>query len=147
MKLSTRTRYGTRALLDLALHQAESPVSLKDIAERQQISLQYLEHLITPLIAVGIVRSIRGPKGGVALAKPPDQITLSQIMKLLEGSTSLVECVDNPKLCSRAELCVTRDIWDELNKAMNGVMESTTLQDLVERQKNKKPSKEAMYYI
>jgi Rrf2 family protein len=147
MKLSTRTRYGTRALLDLALHQAESPVSLKDIAERQQISLQYLEHLITPLIAVGIVRSIRGPKGGVALAKPPDQITLSQIMKLLEGSTSLVECVDNPKLCSRAELCVTRDIWDEMNKAMNGVMESTTLQDLVERQKNKKPSKEAMYYI
>ena len=147
MILSTRTRYGTRALLDLALHQAESPVSLKDIAERQQISLQYLEHLITPLIAVGIVRSIRGPKGGVALAKPPDQITLSQIMKLLEGSTSLVECVDNPKLCSRAELCVTRDIWDEMNKVMNGVMESTTLQDLVERQKNKKPSKEAMYYI
>ena len=147
MKLSTRTRYGTRALLDLALHQAESPVSLKDIAERQQISLQYLEHLITPLIAVGIVRSIRGPKGGVALAKPPDQITLSQIMKLLEGSTSLVECVDNPKLCSRSELCVTRDIRDEMNKAMNGVMESTTLQDLVERQKNKKPSKEAMYYI
>ena len=147
MKLSTRTRYGTRALLDLALHQDESPVSLKDIAERQQFSLQYLEHLITPLIAAGIVRSIRGPKGGVALAKPPNQITLSQIMKLLEGSTTLVECVDNPKLCSRSDSCVTRDIWDEMNKAMNGVMESTTLQDLVERQKNKKPLKEAMYYI
>jgi len=147
MKLSTRTRYGTRALLDLALHQDESPVSLKDIAERQQFSLQYLEHLITPLIAAGIVRSIRGPKGGVALAKPPNQITLSQIMKLLEGSTTLVECVDNPKLCSRSDSCATRDIWDEMNKAMNGVMESTTLQDLVERQKNKKPLKEAMYYI
>jgi Rrf2 family protein len=147
MKLSTRTRYGTRALLDLAIHQDESPVSLKDIAERQQISLQYLEHLITPLIASGIVRSIRGPKGGVALAKSPNQITLSQIMKLLEGSTTLVECVDNPKLCSRADSCVTRDIWDEMNKAMNVVMESTTLQDLVERQKNKKQLKEAMYYI
>ena len=107
-------------------------MSLKDIAERQQISLQYLEHLITPLIASGIVRSIRGPKGGVALAKSPNQITLSQIMKLLEGSTTLVECVDNPKLCSRADSCVTRDIWDEMNKAMNVVMESTTLQDLVE---------------
>ena len=83
MKLSTRTRDGTRALLDLALHQYESPVSLKDIAERQEFSLQYLEHLITPLIAAGIVRSIRGPKGGVALAKSPNQITLSQIMKLL----------------------------------------------------------------
>jgi Rrf2 family protein len=147
MKLSTRTRYGTRALLDLAIHQYGSPVSLKDIAERQQISLQYLEHLITPLIAAGMIRSIRGPKGGVALAKSPNQITLSQIMKLLEGSTTLVECVDNPKLCSRADSCVTRDIWDEMNKAMNRVMESTTLQDLVERQKNKKPSKEAMYYI
>ena len=72
---------------------------------------------------------------------------VSQIIKLLEGSTCFVECVDNPKLCSRADTCVTRDIWDEVNKAMNGVLESTTLQNLVERQKNKKPLKEAMYYI
>ena len=147
MKLSTRARYGTRALLDLALHQSEELVSLKDIAQRQRISLQYLEHLMTPLIAAGMVRSVRGPKGGVSLAKPPKQILLSEIIQRLEGSTAPVECVDNPKLCPRSELCVTRDIWDELKKAMNGVLESTTLQNLVERQESKKTPQEAMYYI
>ena len=147
MKLSTRGRYGTRALLDLALHQDEEPVSLKDIAQRQQISLQYLEHLMTPLVTAGMVRSIRGPKGGVSLAKNPEKIKLSEIIQLLEGSTALVECVDNPNLCPRSELCATRDIWDELKKAMNGVLESTTLQNLVERQKGKKARKEVMYYI
>ena len=147
MKLSTRARYGTRALLDLSLHQNEGLVSLKDIAQRQQISLQYLEHLMTPLIAAGMVRSVRGPKGGVSFAKPPEQILLSEIIQLLEGSTAPVECVDNPKLCPRSELCVTRDIWDELKKAMNGVLESTTLQNLVERQESKKVPQEAMYYI
>ena len=147
MKLSTRARYGTRALLDLALHQSEELVSLKDIAQRQRISLQYLEHLMTPLITAGMVRSVRGPKGGVSLAKPPKQILLSEIIQLLEGSTAPVECVDNPKLCPRSELCVTRDIWDELKKAMNGVLKSTTLQNLVERQESKKAPQEAMYYI
>jgi Rrf2 family protein len=147
MKISTRARYGTRALLDLALHQGEEPVSLKDIAQRQQIPQQYLEHLISPLIAAGMVRSTRGPKGGVSLAKPPQQIIMSEVIQILEGSTAPVECVDNPKLCPRFESCVTRDIWDELKKAMNGVLESTTLQNLVERQKSKEAPKEAMYYI
>ena len=147
MKLSTRARYGTRALLDLAIHLDDAPVSLKDIARRQQISVQYLEHLITPLITAGIVRSMRGPKGGVSLAKPPKQILLSEIFQILEGSISPVECIDNPKLCSRSESCVTRDIWDEMKKAMNGVLESTTLENLVERQKVKMPTKDAMYYI
>jgi Rrf2 family protein len=147
MKLSTRARYGTRALLDLALYQDEGPVLLKDIAQRQQISLQYLEHLITPLITAGMVRSVRGPKGGVSLAKPPNQIILSEVIRLFEGSTAPVECVDNPKLCPRSEFCATRDIWDELKKAVNGVLESTTLQNLVERQESKKAPQEAMYYI
>ncbi len=147
MKLSTRARYGTRALLDLALHQSEEVVQLKDIAQRQQISLQYLEHLVTPLITAGMVRSVRGPRGGVSLAKLPNQILLSEVIQLLEGSTAPVECVENPKLCPRSELCVTRDIWDEMKKAMNGILESTTLQNLIERQERKKAPKEAMYYI
>ena len=147
MKLSTRARYGTRALLDLAIHQDEAPIALKDVAQRQQISVQYLEHLITPLITAGIVRSVRGPKGGVSLAKPPKQIVLSEIFQILEGSIAPVECIDNPKVCPRSESCVTRDIWDEMKKAMNGVLESTTLENLVERQKIKKPLKEAMYYV
>ena len=147
MKLSTRGRYGTRALLDLALHQGEGPVPLKDIAQRQQISLLYLEHLIAPLIAGGIVRSTRGARGGVSLAKSPDEIRLSEVIQLLEGSIAPAECVNNPGICTRSELCVTRDIWSELKKAMNGVLESTTLQDLVERQKRKERPEEAMYYI
>ena len=137
MKLSTRARYGTRALLDLALHSGEGPVLLKDIAHRQQISPMYLEHLITPLIAGGIVRSTRGPKGGVSLAKPPEEIRLVEVFQLFEGSTAPAECVTNPEICPRSDFCVTRDIWGEIKKALNGVLESNTLQDLVERQKRK----------
>jgi len=147
MKLSTRGRYGTRALLDLALHQGEGPVLLKDIAEREQISVRYLEHLITPLIAGGILRTTRGAKGGVSLAKPPEGIKLSEIIQLLEGSIAPVECVNSPGICSRSKSCVTRDIWGELKQAMDGILESTTLQDLVERQRRKEQPKEVMYYI
>ena len=147
MKLSTRGQYGTRALLELALHPEEGPVLLKDIARRQQIPLPYLEHLITPLIAGGIILSTRGPRGGVSLAKPSDEIKLSEVIQLLEGSIAPVECVNSPEICNRSELCVTRDIWGELKRAMNGVLESTTLQDLVERQKRKERSEEMMYYI
>jgi len=147
MKLSTRGRYGTRALLELALHYREGPVPLKNIAQSQQISLQYLEHLITPLVATGIIRSTPGARGGVWLARSPQEIKLSEVIGLLEGSIAPVECVNNPEICTRSELCVTRDIWGELKKAMNGVLESTTLQDLVERQKRKEHSEEVMYYI
>lgn len=137
MKLSTRVQYGTRALLDIALHGGEGPVLLKGIAQRQQISLLYLEHLITPLVAAGIIRSTRGAHGGVWLAKPPEEVNLSEVVQLLDGSMALVECVDDSKTCSRSDLCVTRDIWGELKQAIEGVLESTTLLDLVERQKKK----------
>ncbi len=147
MKLSTRGRYATRALLDLALHRGEGPVLLRDIAQRQQISQRYLEHLITPLIAAGIVLSTRGPRGGVLLAKPPEEVKLSEVIQLLEGSIAPADCVNNPGICARSKFCVTRDIWGELKKAIDGVLESTTLQDLVERQKRKKQPEEAMYYI
>jgi len=147
MKLSTKGQYGTRALLDLALHQKEEPVFLKDIARRQQISLLYLEHLITPLIAGGVIRSTRGAKGGVSLVKPPKEIRLSEVIQLLEGSIAPVECVSNPGICARSELCVTRDIWGELKQAIDRVLESTTLWDLVERQKKKEQLEGVMYYI
>jgi len=147
MKLSTRGQYGTRALLELALHYGEGPVPLKDIARSQQISLQYLAHLITPLVAAGIMRSTPGARGGVWLARSPEAIRLSEVIQLLEGSTAPVECVNNPEICDRSELCVTRDIWSELKKVMDGVLESTTLQDLVERQKSKEQSEEGVYHI
>ena len=137
MKLSTRTRYGTRALLELALHQGEEPVFLKDIAHQQQISLPYLEHLIAPLIAGGIIRSTKGPKGGISLARRPENVKLKEITQLLEGSLSPVDCVIYPEVCSRSELCVTRDVWSKLKDAMDGVLDSTTLQDLVEKHRKK----------
>lgn len=137
MKLSTKGRYGTRVLLDLGLHWGEGPILLKDIARRQEISLPYLEHLIAPLIAGGMVKSIRGPRGGVSLLKRPEEIRLSEVIQLLEGPIAPVECVHNPEAYPRSPLCVTHDIWDEVRRAIDGVLESTTLQDLVDRQKQK----------
>jgi Rrf2 family protein len=133
--------------LDLALYGGKEPVPLKDIAQRQQISLLYLEHLIVPLVAAGMIRSTRGARGGVRLARSPQEIRLNEVIELLEGSIVAVDCVGDPKSCPRSELCVTRDIWSELKKAMDGVLESTTLQDLVERQKGKEQPVEKMYYI
>ena len=147
MKLSTRGRYATRALLDLALQQGDEPATLKDIARRQQISIRYLEHLITPLIAAGIVRSTRGPRGGISLARSPENVKLSEVIQLLEGSTSPVECIDNPGVCDRAATCVTRAIWGELKRAMDDVLGSTSLADLVERQKKKEKPTSMMYYV
>ena len=147
MKLSTRGRYGTRALLDLALHQGQGRILLKDIAQRQQISLRYLEHLIAPLIAGGMVRSTRGAKGGVLLSRPAENIKLSEVIQLLEGSIAPVACINNPGVCNRSGSCATRDIWGEMKQAIDEVLESTTLQDLVERQKRKEQPEAAMYYI
>lgn len=147
MKLSTRGRYGTRALLDLALRGGKEPVPLKDIARRQQISLLYLEHIIAPLISVGMIRSTRGAHGGVQLARPPQEIKLSEVLGVLEGSIAPVDCINDPQACSRSELCATRDVWIELKKAMDGVLESKTLQNLVEMQKKKKTADTVMYDI
>ena len=147
MKLSTKGRYGLRALLDLAVHQNEGLVPLKDIARRQEFSLSYLEHLVAPLIAAGLVKSTRGARGGVLLLKPPSEVKLSEVVQILEGSIALVDCVNNPALCHRAASCVTRDIWIEMKKAMSRVLDSTTLQDLVERQEKRRQTETGMYYI
>jgi len=142
MKLSTKGRYGLRALLDLALHQDEGPVLMRDIARRQEFSLPYLQHLIAPLIAAGVVKSTRGAGGGVSLLKPPSEIKLSEVVQPLEGCITPVDCVNNPALCHRSTFCVARDIWGEMKDAMSQVLDSTTLQDLVERQRRKGHSKE-----
>lgn len=147
MKLSTKTRYGTRALLDLAIHQTEnSPVPLKDIAKRQIISPTYLEHIMALLISAGLINSVRGSKGGVYLSKPAQKINLKEVVELLEGQTAPVECLAGTKTCPRSSLCATQDLWNEVGKAIDQVLKSTTLKDLVEKQKSK-GSAENMYYI
>lgn len=130
MKLSTRVRYGTKALLELAQHWNKAPVPLKDIARRQEIPLSYLEHLISPLVRGGIVKSIRGSRGGVTLLKPPENIILSEVIPLLEGSLSPSRYIDSPN----TPRCVTQELWDEVKEAINKVYESITLQDLADRQ-------------
>jgi len=147
MKLSTRGRYGLRALLDLAVHQGEGMVLLKDIARRQEVSLPYLEHLITPLIAGGLVKSTRGARGGVLLRKQPAEVRLTEVVQLLEGSIAPVDCVNDPRVCSRSASCVTRDIWIQIKDAMIQVLDSTTLQDLVERHRQKEQTETGMYHI
>ena len=147
MRLSTKAQYGTRAMLDLAIRSGEGPVLVKDIARRQGFSARYLEQLLLSLKAAGLVRATRGARGGFSLARSPSEINLSEIVQIMEGSIAPVECVDDAGVCSRADLCIIREVWGEMKRAMNGVLESITLQDLVERQKSKEQSAEAMYHI
>ena len=137
MKLSTRGRYGVRIMLELALHFGEGPVLLKDIAERQAISEKYLWQLINPLKSMGLIKSIRGARGGYVLARDPAEINLREILRILEGSLCLVDCVDDPAACDRSESCITREIWSETSKNISQSLESMTLGKMVERHKNR----------
>ena len=148
MKVSTRVRYGVRLMLELALNYGSGQMRLRDIAQRQEVSGKYLEHLVAALKAAGLVRGMRGRHGGYVLARPPSEIPLNEIHAALEGSLAPVECVDDPEVCSREKLCVARDIWCEVTNAMRKVLESTTLQDLVDRQHEKlNVDGQSMYYI
>ena len=138
MKLSTRTRYGIRAVLELAENYGNGPLQLKIIAQHQEISVKYLEQLMAVLRSAGFVRSIRGSKGGYLLAKAPEQIKLSDIFHCLEGPVVTVECVENESYCTRTNDCVARQIWAEVQKAIMGVLQSITLQNLVDRAKHNK---------
>ncbi len=133
MKLGTRARYGMRALVDIATYSKDEPVRLKEIARRQNVSLSYLEHIVGPLISGGILRSIRGPGGGVSLLRKPEDIQLVQVMQLLEGSLSTTDCVLNPEVCPRSEQCATRSLWAEISDAMHEVLSRKSLTDLLDR--------------
>jgi len=141
MNISTKGRYALRAMLDLSLQTADCPILIKDISKRQEISDLYLEQLFNRLKIAGLVRSVRGPKGGFCLTKPPVEIRLIDIFEAMEGPIAPVDCVDDATLCTRADSCVTRRIWAEMKKVMTEVLESTTLQDLV-KQENVKDSSE-----
>lgn len=131
MKLSTRGRYGTRAMLDLALHYGEGPISIKDIAKKEGVSERYLVNIMTLLMSSGLVRSMQGSRGGFVLSRNPKEIKLSQVIQAVEGSISLVECVDDPQICCRVDICVTRNIWIKIKKAIVDILSSITLEDMV----------------
>ena len=131
MKLSTRSRYGTRLVVDLAQHFDKGPIQIGEIAKRQDISIKYLEQLIIPLKKAKYVKSVRGPKGGHMLAKPPKDITVGEIVDVLEKGINLTNCVGNPDACDRSEDCRTRDIWEMATKAMKDKLGSVKLSEMV----------------
>jgi Rrf2 family cysteine metabolism transcriptional repressor len=149
MKLSTKGRYGVKAMLDLAVHSSEGHIPLKSIAERQNISENYLEQLFALLRKEGIVKSIRGAQGGYMLAHDPQEITVGSILRALEGSLAPVDCVteNDPAHCDRAERCVTKSIWTKIRDKVNEVVDSITLKDLMEEYRKLNTEQGYMYYI
>jgi Rrf2 family cysteine metabolism transcriptional repressor len=130
MKLSTRTRYALRAMIELARHDTNRPLQLKLIAERQEISVKYLEQLMAVLKSAGLIKSIRGSRGGYILARVPNQIALSDILHCVEGPIATVECVKDSNHCSRAADCAAREVWTRVEQAIEEVLQSITLQEV-----------------
>lgn len=131
MKLTTRSRYGTRMMLDIAQHCQDGPVRIQDIAERQGVSAKYLEKLIRKLKEAGYVKSKRGPKGGHALAVSASEIPIGEVVHALEGDASLVECRTGKEGCARMDICLTRRLWQEAADAMYSRLNTFTLADLL----------------
>lgn len=135
MRLSTRTKYGLRALFELAKGYGQGPIQLKIIAKRQGISAKYLEQLMTILKSAQLVRSIRGSKGGYVLAKNPGQIKLNECFRVLEGPVVTANCLEEGGFCSLVESCAVKQVWEDVQEAIDGVLEAKNLQTLVDNVK------------
>ena len=131
MQLTTRSRYGLRMLLDIALHGGDGPVRIQDIAKRRNISVKYLEQLIRALKKAGFIHSKRGPKGGHILAVPADQIRVGDVVRALESRPELTECVGNPETCLIANDCVTRQIWAKATASIFRELDAICIADLM----------------
>lgn len=137
MKISTKGRYALRLMIDLAMNDTGKPICIKDIAERQGISDKYLEQIISVLNKAGYVKSVRGPQGGYILKKKPEYYTVGMILRLTEGSLAPVACVEEEEVdCERQSGCVTYLLWKKISNAINDVVDTVTLNDLVEWQRN-----------
>lgn len=133
MRISTKSRYGVRLLLDMASHYQKGPVNLTDVSAREGISVKYLEQIIIPLKKAGYIQSLRGPKGGHLLARSPAEITVGEVVALLEEGTGLLDCSEHPESCDRVNICLTRDVWVEAARAMFDKLNSITLADLLKK--------------
>ena len=131
MNLTTICRYGVRAMIELGAQYGGSPIPLKVIAEKQEISRKYLDHIMRRLKNAGLLRVVRGVNGGFQLARPPEEIKLNEIFHILEGKPYVVECVNDPILCNRSENCPTREIWLEIAGMIEKYLASRTLGDLI----------------
>lgn len=134
MKISTKGRYALRLMLDLAINNTGEFIPLKNVSERQNISVKYLEQIITTLVKVGFVKGLRGSKGGYKIAKKPEDYTVGMILRLTEGSLAPVACLDDDvNTCERCDDCITLELWRDLYNAINNVVDNVTLADLIER--------------
>jgi Rrf2 family protein len=135
MKVSTKGDYGVRALVELAHHYGEGPVQSAEIAARQEVPEPYLDQLLTTLRRAGFIRSVRGPQGGHALIRSPGEVRLSEVMTALEGSLAPIACVDDPDACTRTGGCVQREVWMRVRDATVQILESVTIGDLAEKER------------
>ncbi|MBM4143922.1 MAG: Rrf2 family transcriptional regulator [Lentisphaerae bacterium] len=135
MKVSSKGRYGVRFMMDLATHEKEGNVTLREISRRQAISEKYLWQVVNPLKKEGLIRAVAGPGGGFALARAPAAITLGDILGVLEGDSALVACTDEPAACPRSNACAAREVWKEVAQKLTGILASITLAGMVERQR------------
>lgn len=142
MKISTKGRYALRLMLDLAIQPGDSAVPLRDVAERQEISDKYLEQIVTQLARGGLVRSVRGAGGGYLLTRTPEEYTVGEILRQLEGNLAPVSCVSGGSCCGRTDRCVTLEVWQQIQDAVDGVVDNITLADLVKRYHEKCPEEE-----
>jgi Rrf2 family protein len=149
MKISTKGRYGVKAIMDMAIHKEEGVIPLKQISERQNISDNYLEQLLAKLRKNNIVKSVRGAYGGYYLAKDIENITIGEILRALEGSIAPVECVsDNHlKYCENKNNCVTKSVWEKIKNSIDGVIDSITVKDLIDEYNKSNSNDNYMYYI
>ena len=134
-------------MVELASHYGEGAIELKEIAKRENISAKYLEQVIIPLRTAGLVKSVRGSKGGYSLAKRPSEISLKDVVEVLEGPIRLVDCLADSKTCRKIQSCVTREIWNEATNAINRVLGSVTLEEMVNRRMQKEGAAPPMYQI
>jgi len=130
MGISTKSTYGIRAMFELALHYGRSPVSVAFISERESISIPYLEQLLSKLRKKGLVRSVRGPKGGYILVKKPKDITVGDIVRVLDGMITPVHCMGSNNNCKMIDRCVTKTVWKKLKDAVDETLDSVSLKDL-----------------
>ena len=131
MKLSTKGRYGVKAMVELAINYGATPTSIKTIAIRQNISECYLEQLFAPLRKAKIINSIRGAQGGYVLNKEPKDITVAEVIYILEGPIEIADCIEGAT-CDNVDLCATRLLWEKIKNSIDDVMKSITLQDIVD---------------
>lgn len=140
IRISTKGRYGTRFMLELAIHYNKGPLLLKEIAQIQEISEGYLQHIVDTLRGAGLIHSHRIGHGGYTLARSPGEITLREILGSLEGTISLVECIENPGVCTKSKTCASRKGWEELSKTFSRSLEDITLQSILEKAQGKMPT-------